>query len=196
LAPNQLNKLNIEYRATSNDAWAPYPGTWEISGRVARFNQMSAAMPEQHQFKITAAPGLNADLGQRLSDPIVVEYTTGQAPSTDISGKWDWSIDGVVSGGVTIAFIQSAGGRVSGAILDTSGGIDFDHVEGYVTGTRLIIDPFVANVQGNDIAVQNVTLDLTEVAPLDGYADSGTGILKSIVDLEVEAQRLSLPQNP
>ena len=196
LAPNQADKLSIEYRPVDSGQWAPYPGSWEISGRVARFKQTAAAMPERHMFRITAASGLGADLGQRLSDPIVVEYTTGEAPSTDVSGKWEWFIDGAFNGSVTIAFIQSAGGRVSGAILDTQGGIDFDHVEGYVTGTRMIIDPFVANVSGNDVAVQSVEIDLVEMTPRDGYADSGTGTLRSIIDLGVQAQRVSLPQNP
>ena len=110
----------------------------------------------------------------------------------DISGQWELAISGLVEGAAVGAFLQTRGGYVNGTATGDTGPIDFDHVEGYVSGTQLLLDPFLVLSEFGEFQVEEVDIQLVD-EDMDGYADSGTGVLRTIVELDITLTRLSLP---
>lgn len=192
LAPNQSSLFTLESK-DSTGAWVEVPSTWTLSGRFARA-QPREALANSTQYRMRVASGLKGALGYRTRQAVTVNFETGQPPGTDISGTWEWKISGAVSGTLKIAFLQSRGGQVSGTILESDGGIDFDFVEGFVSGTTLVIEPFIAFTDFGDVQVTKVQMELQDLMGADGYADDGTGMVEtSLVNLNVRATRLTIP---
>lgn len=194
LSPNQADKFVLESKDDQGN-WVAYPGTWETSGRYARFKrQNNEDLPQSTPFRLTVKDGLVGSLGQSLYQSIELNFETGEAPTTDVSGKWEWSFTGQISGAVTIALIQGRGGQVSGTILQAQQGIDFDHVVGYVSGNLLVILPFIAHTSFGDVRVDKIEMMMFDTMLSDGYADTGTGMLVTAFgNLNASATRLALP---
>jgi hypothetical protein len=108
---------------------------------------------------------------------------------------WRWHLSGDIEGSVEVAFLQTRGGRASGVLLETNAPIDFDHVQGYLSGQELRLTPFLIHSPLGDLQVERVQLTL-EDSDGDGYADTGQGTLTTLVTLQIQAERLSLPLDP
>ncbi len=169
------------------------PGQWIISGRRARFELAEGELALKTRYTIRVKEGLGSILGQSLADPLEVTFETGDIPGADVSGLWRMTLTAAVgSGEVEVAFIQSAGGRVSGTILQSIGGIDLDHIDGYVSGTTLFIEPVRATTPFGDVVINSGEVEL-ELGDRGDYAVRGNGTLHSIIDANVRMDRLSFP---
>lgn len=192
LAPNQSSLFKLESKDSAG-AWVEVPATWTLAGRFARA-QLRDGLASSTQYRVRVDAGLKGALGYRTRQAVTVSFETGQPPGTDISGTWEWTISGAVNGTLKIAFLQGRGGQVSGTILESDGGIDFDFVEGFVSGTTLVIEPFIALTDFGDVQVTKVQMELQDLMGADGYADDGTGTVEtSLVNLNVRAKRLTIP---
>lgn len=187
LAPAQADYFHIE-----SDA-GPVPGSWATAGRWARFVPDAGELELQTHYTITVSPGLRGNLGQQLNASIKTEFTTGGTPAFDTSGDWRWSVSGAVSGEIDVSFIQGSGGQVSGIVSDGGGLVEVDFVEGFVTGTLLVINPFLVDSSFGQIMTEGVEATLEDTDG-DGFADVGKGkIYTPFVDLDVSFTRLGLP---
>lgn len=190
LAAGQENKFHME--VYNGEKWVSLPGMWDVSGRVARFHPIGL-LGEDSQFRIRVDVGLRGRLGRSTRGETRVEFQTGSAPATKISGRWRWDFTGGISGDLTMAFIQSEGGKVSGVLLETNSPLDFDNVQGFVAGNTLQLEPFLVESPFGQVVVDSTTLELSD-EDNDGFADRGEGPLESLFTLQVTAQRLSLPE--
>lgn len=185
LAPGQeaLFQLQVE----RGGDWRPVDGRWTISGRYVRFE--GEPLPFESRFRIRIGAALEGTLGYRLGGPIEVPFETGSLPELDTTGRWRWDIRGAVGGTVEIALLQATGGHVAGALIDGDGLIDLDHLEGFVSGRTLFIDPFPVISPFGEVIVESTEIDLTDDDG-DGIADRGEGtIVTPFVDLQVQARR-------
>ena len=189
LAPGQEDHLHFE--RLEGEAWVAMSGEWVISGRMARFER-EGDLPLDTSFRVRVERGLVGTLGRALSDDLEIDFETGSIPEVDISGQWELAISGLVEGAAVGAFLQTRGGYVNGTATGDTGPIDFDHVEGYVSGTQLLLDPFLVLSEFGEFQVEEVDIQLVD-EDMDGYADSGTGVLRTIVELDITLTRLSLP---
>ncbi len=189
LAEGQEGAFTFEVEAEG--AWGPVDGAWTVAGRRARF-QASEPLKADTPYRMRASAGLEGVYGRTSPEVIEVPFATGQEALTDMSGAWRLSFSGQVSGEIDIAFLQATGGKVTGALIEANGDIEFDNVQGYVAGTRLYIDDFLADTPYGEVLVDRIELDLSDDNG-DGYAESGVGQLYSIVTLNASATRLSLP---
>ncbi len=169
----------------------PVRGGWAISGRRVTFEPVSP-LGQDSVFLIRVSAGLRGVLGGVSREPLELRFETGTSPQVDYSGRWRWNIRGLIDASVVVAAIQSTGGHVSGVILESDEAIDFDHVEGYVSGTTLIIDPFLALTDFGQVQVREIEAELFDEDE-DGRADGGQGEIRSIIDLDVEMVRLAYP---
>jgi hypothetical protein len=178
----------------SDDGLVPVAGQWVIKGRFARFELEDGELDLLTRFVIRIEEGLRSTLGQRLYNPLEISFETGDIPEYDISGLWnlDLSAAGIGAASAQVAFIQSTGGRVSGTILESIGGIDIDHIDGYVSGTTFFIEPLLAQTPFGEIQINSGEIEL-EGGDRGNYAESGSGVLRSIIDADVEATRISYP---
>lgn len=186
LAAGQAERFAFERRA--GGGWTPVPGRWRVSGRYARFE--GEALPFESQFRIRVEEGLRGTLGLRLGGPVEVAFETGRLPDFDTTGRWVWEIRGAVGGDIDIALLQATGGHVSGALIDGDGLIDLDHLEGFVSGSTLFIDPFPVLSPFGEVMVESAEIELEDLDG-DGTADRGEGrIFTPFVDLDVFARRV------
>ncbi|MCA9658931.1 MAG: Ig-like domain-containing protein, partial [Myxococcales bacterium] len=189
LAPDQDGAFAFEVEAEGS--WSAVAGTWTTHGRVARFTP-DAPLANQTSYRMRVAEGLEGAHGRQSAGELVVDFATGEVALTDVSGPWRLDISGMVSGSVDLAFLQATGGKVTGALLQANGDIEFDNVQGYVAGNTLFVDSFLADTLYGEVLVDSIEVDLVD-ADDDGYAESGNGTLYSIVTLNVAATRLALP---
>lgn len=192
LAEGQSSLFKLESKDAAG-VWTEVPADWTIDGRFARAKPRDGLMSST-PYRVRVASNLKGRFGYRTRQAVAINFETGQPPGTDISGTWKWEISGAVSGTLKIAMLQGRGGQVSGTILESNGGIDFDHVEGFVSGTTLVLDPFLAHTDFGDVQVNKVEMQLQDLMGADGYADDGVGMVEtSLVNLNVRATRLSIP---
>jgi DNA-binding beta-propeller fold protein YncE/mono/diheme cytochrome c family protein len=189
LAPDQEGAFTFETEA--GGSWEAVAGTWTTRGRVARF-EPDAPLANTTSYRMRVAEGLEGAHGRQSAGELVVDFATGEVALTDVSGPWRLDISGMVSGSVDLAFLQATGGKVTGALLQANGDIEFDNVQGYVAGNTLYVDSFLADTLYGEVLVDSIEVDLVD-ADNDGYAESGNGTLYSIVTLSVAATRLALP---
>lgn len=179
LAPEQDDYFTIEAEGTA------VPGVWTTSGRWARFAPDAGALALETNFTISVAAGLRGALGQELTSPIQITFATGGVPAFDLSGDWTLNVSEPLSGSIQLAFIQSAGGQVSGVVLDGGGLIEIDFVEGFITDDSLVLDPFLVASDFGDILTDGVQATLTDDDG-DGFADQGSGkVFTPFIDLDV-----------
>jgi len=177
-------------------------GTWSQSGRYVRFvpdDVLAGAM----DYRIDAEPGIEGVFGERTREPIRVEFHTGGAPETDVSGPWSlrFTVEGVGSAAGRVAFLQSRGGQVTGVSLDDFDEGSIGHVEGVVSGMTLALDPFYIDSVFGELYVAEGIIVETVDEDGDGYADSGTGysfleFAGTPFDIDIVATRLALPDEP
>jgi DNA-binding beta-propeller fold protein YncE len=174
------------------EEWEAYPGTWVARGRAVSF-QPEEPLAESTQYQLRVAPGLEGTLGETLRELLTIEFGTGEVPGTDINGGWELRITSPLDGTIEGAFIQSTGGRVSGVIIESDGLIDVDHVEGFVAGTKLILDPFLVNSEFGQVRVDRTDIDLYD-DDNDGRADRGDGVAETaFIDLTIVFSRTWYP---
>lgn len=174
---------------------APVPGHWEVQGKRARFVPEGGELAPQSSYQVRVAAGLRGQLGRTAPEALLLDFQTGAGAALDLSGTWTWELSGDIEGSVEVAFLQARGGRASGALLETNAPIDFDHVQGYVSGEELRLSPFLIHSPLGDLQVERVLLTL-EDSDQDGYADTGRGTLETLVTLQIQARRASLPLDP
>lgn len=168
--------------------WQAVPGRWTVSGRYARFAGEPLAFESRYRIRVDAA--LEGALGYRLGGPITVPFETGAVAELDTTGRWRWEISGAVGGTVEIALLQAPGGHVSGALIDGDGLIDLDHLEGFVSGRTLFIDPFPVTSPFGEVQVESTEVELVDDDG-DGFADRGEGVIVTpFVDLDISARRI------
>lgn len=185
LAGGQADLFTLEVQ--QGDGWRALPGGWQISGRYARYR--GDPLPFESRFRIRVDAGLTGTLGFRLGGPVEVTFETGRLPDMDSTGRWQWDIRGAVGGTIIIALLQATGGHVSGALIDGDGLIDLDHLEGFVSGSTLFIDPFPVLSPFGEVIVESAEIDLVDTDG-DDVADQGAGtIVTPFVDLQVTARR-------
>ena len=138
--------------------------------------------------------GLEGRSGRLAGEPIEVVFGTGAPVETDVSGSWLMTIENAqIRGELELGLLQARGGQVSGAMTENHGEIEFDHVEGYMSGSTLIFDPFLADTPFGELLVERAELQMID-DDNDGYADRGAGTLSTLIELPVTARRLSLPR--
>ncbi|MEZ4450382.1 MAG: Ig-like domain-containing protein [Nannocystaceae bacterium] len=189
LAQDQVAAFTFEIEAEG--AWIPVDGAWTARGRAARFTP-AAPLANSTKYRMRVAEGLEGAEGRQTAGEIVVDFATGEVALTDVSGPWRLDFSGMVSGSIDLAFLQATGGKVTGALLQANGDIEFDNVQGYVAGERLYLRSFLADTPYGQVLVDSIEVDLVDQDG-DGYAESGHGSLFSIVTLDVTATRLALP---
>jgi DNA-binding beta-propeller fold protein YncE/mono/diheme cytochrome c family protein len=168
--------------------WQPVAGRWVVRGRYARFE--GAPLAFESRFRVVVDGGLQGTLGYRLGGAITVPFETGRLAEIDTTGRWQWEVRGAVSGTVEIALLQAAGGHVSGALIDGDDLIDLDHLEGFVSGTTLFIDPFPVTSPFGEVQVESMEVELVDDDG-DGFADRGDGIIVTpFVNLTLSARRI------
>ncbi len=193
LAAEQADRFSI----TRGDG-APVDGAWTVRGRVARFAP-AAPLRDETVYRIAARAPLAGALGQRLRAPIHIEWRTGSDPQTDISGRYEAQLMLVDAGIgqsrplVQMAALQSSGGDVTGVIDGYDDVIDLSHVEGMVSGQRVVFEPFLLVTTLGDFLIEQAYMDTTDEDG-DGYADTGAGRFRSLGrDIEWTARRLAAP---
>jgi hypothetical protein len=167
-------------------------GTWKISGRYARFEGPTLALDSSYSVEVDS--GLTGTLGETFPIDTVMSFKTGKLPAFDLSGSWEWQIQGPIDGTVVVAYIQGTGGQLSGVVLDGGGLIEVDHVEGFVAGEQMFIDPFLVNSPLGELLVQGAQALCTDTDG-DGYADSGSGAVNTAFgDFDLTLVRLTQPE--
>lgn len=191
LATGQEDHFTLEARSASG--WATVPGDWVVSGRFARFDPTAEALDTERDYRVTVTSGVQSALGNRLLDDLELSFSTGAMPETDVSGVWEIAVPG--TGSLEMGLIQSAGGQVSGARIDSGGELDFDNVRGHVAGTTLVLEPFVAVVTGFEVEVFTSQASLVDDDG-DGYADRGSVQFETaFIDFDADLERVSLPDD-
>jgi len=166
-------------------------GLWEVRGRRAIF-EVEQGLELDSSYVIRVSPGLRGTLGRTMTQQLELGFSTGGVPAMDVSGRWLWRIEGLISGEVVVAMVQSMGGHIAGTILQSAEDIDFDHVEGFIAGAQMLLDPFHAQTSFGQVFVQEVDAQFFD-RDEDGMADAGVGVIRSIVDLDVTLERLDYP---
>lgn len=190
LSPEQENLFSLR-----EESGAPAPGRWVIEGRAARFWPEGGELRAGVGYVARVEAGLRGVFGRVAPAPLELRFRTGEGAAVDLSGRWRWSLRGAIEGDVELAFLQTRGGHAAGVLLETDAPIDFDHVEGVVSGHALRLGGFLLHSPQGDLQVERVELML-EDTDQDGYADRGHGTLETLVTLEIEAVRVALPAQP
>lgn len=177
--------------AHNGDDWVEYRGAWIVSGRRVHFEPLNP-LAEGARYRVRIAAGLSGVLGESTKEDLMVEFETGEGAEVDMSGGWRLRVTAPLDGSVRGAFLQAPGGRVTGAILESDGIIDFDHVEGFVVGTTLILEPFLVESEFGQVRIDSAEIELFDDDD-DGRADRGEGVAHTIVDLTVLLERTSYP---
>lgn len=192
LAPGQVE----HFRFLGGDG-APVAGVWQVRGRVARFLP-SEVLPNESDFVIEVDAPLKGALSQVMQAPLRLTWTTGGIPETDISGRFLLTLQTEVFGirpdpQAEVAALQSAGGNITGVLYGADDLIELSHVEGVVSGHRLVLEPFLFDTEFGQFLVEQAFLEL-EDEDGDGFADLGEGTV-SVLGFEVPwtAVRLALP---
>ena len=114
-----------------------------------------------------------------------------------MSGTWNGTlniedpISATVSG--EFAFLPSSGGKVSGVILVEVDEITLSHFEAVVSGTTLVLDPFLLDTEFGEVMVEGGQAELTDLNA-DGLADFGEGSLTALgFPVELEFERIKMP---
>ena len=144
-----------------------------MSGRYARFGP-SEPLTMSTRYVIAVDEGLVGVFEEAMGGPVEIAFQTGELPAYDVSGKWLWEVASPVSGTILMANLMSTGGKLTGVILDGGGLVDTDHVEGFVAGEQIFIDPFLVSSPFGQIQVDNVN-GLLEDHDGDGVADFAAG---------------------
>ncbi|MEZ4264969.1 MAG: Ig-like domain-containing protein [Myxococcota bacterium] len=186
LKDGQASKLRM-----ATEAGAAVAGSWAVSGRRARFVPDGGELALETDYVITIDAGLQAVLGERLAEPIRIEFSTGAVPAFEVAARWRWTVTGAVSGTMEMAFIQSKGGRLSGVVLDGGGLVDADHLEGVLVGDTMIIEPFLVSSPFGQVLVDEVVATMVD-DDKDGLADSGKGTVNTaLANLKVTMKALA-----
>jgi YVTN family beta-propeller protein len=191
LAQGADEHFTAEVRNGEN--WVEYQGAWLVEGRRVTFEPL-VPLAEGAEYRFVVAPGLSGVLGESTKEELLVEFETGEGAEVDMSGGWRLRVTAPLDGSVRGAFLQAAGGRVTGAILESDGVIDFDHVEGFVVGTTLILEPFLVESEFGQVRIDSAVIELYDDDE-DGLADRGEGVAHTIVDLTVLLERTSYPED-
>ena len=178
LKPDQEELFTL---VTAEDG-EPVGGSWEISGRVARFTpEQEVGLDQETEYEIEVEAGLGSGLGRTLYESLVIEFRTGGEPAFDTSGQWRTviSVENPVqfSQGADIAIIQSVGGHLTGVILSSFDEGSLSHINGSVSGTRLQLDPFIVEVTFGGVGPVTIDGGWAELQDTDGdgFADTGVG---------------------
>ena len=192
LAPGQVE----HFRFLDGDG-APVAGEWQVRGRVARFTP-TEQLPNEADFVIEVDAPLKGALSQVMQAPLRLEWTTGGVPETDVSGRFLLTLQTAVFGirpdpQAEVAALQSMGGNVTGVLYGADDLLELSHVEGVVSGQRLVLEPFLFDTEFGQFFVEQAFLEL-EDEDGDGFADSGRGTV-SVLNFEVPwtMTRLELP---
>lgn len=192
LAPEQVG--NFKFSTADGQ---PYPGEWQVRGRVARFLP-AEPLPNETGFVIEVHAPLRGALGQVMSDRLRLEWTTGGQPATDISGRHLVTLQTGAFGiepdpTAEVAALQSSGGNVTGVLYGVDDLIELSHVEGVVSGERLVLEPFLFDTEFGQFQVESAYLELTDEDG-DGFADRGEGTVQVLgVEVGWTVVRLELP---
>ena len=192
LAPGQVE----QFRFLDGEG-ALVAGEWQVRGRVARFLPVEQ-LPNESDFVIEVDAPLTGALSQVMRAPLRLAWTTGGIPETDVSGRFLLTLQTEVFGirpdpQAEVAALQSAGGNVTGVLYGADDLIELSHVEGVVSGQRLVLEPFLFDTEFGQFLVEQAFLEL-EDEDGDGSADVGVGTV-SVLGFEVPwtAVRLELP---
>ncbi|MFT6399118.1 MAG: DNA-binding beta-propeller fold protein YncE [Bradymonadia bacterium] len=175
LTPGQVNAFSMHRIA---DTVEDVAGSWEVSGRYARFTPVEA-LERETRYEMRVRAGLQGALGAQSEQPIVVHFETGAEPLTDVSGTFSLTLDNPLIGTFSFptSFLQTRGGKVTGVVSDDfeEGGID--HLEGSVSGTVLALDPFFVLTDFGNFPIPDGADLQTEDYDGDGLADFAEGII-------------------
>lgn len=192
LAPGQVDS----FRFLDGDG-ALVDGGWQVRGRVARFTP-TEQLPNETEFVVEVDAPLKGALNQVMRAPLRLEWTTGGIPETDVSGRFLVTLQTEVFGvapdpQAEVAALQSRGGNITGVLYGVDEFVELSHVEGVVSGRRLVLEPFLFDTEFGQFLVEQAFLEL-EDEDGDGFADTGTGTV-SVLGFEVPwtAVRLELP---
>lgn len=192
LAPEQV--ANFKFSTADGQA---YPGEWQVRGRVARFLP-AEPLPNETAFVIEVHAPLKGALGQVMKERLRLEWTTGGIPETDISGRHLVTLQTEVFGiqpdpTAEVAALMSSGGNVTGVLYGVDDLLELSHVEGVVSGHRLVLEPFLFDTEFGQFQVESAWLELTDENG-DGFADHGEGTVQ-VLGFEVgwTVDRLELP---
>jgi DNA-binding beta-propeller fold protein YncE/mono/diheme cytochrome c family protein len=174
--------------------WTDVAGTWTISGRYARFAPEQGPLDPLTNYRMQVTGGVAGALGQLVPEDVSIAFSTGEPPALDVSGVWRMSLPELPIGDtLDMGFIQARGGQVTGARIDSGGLIDFDNLQGHLSGSDMVIGEFVAIIEGFEVNVTEMVVPLVDDDG-DGYADRGTGdVVTPFLPLRVSMERLSLP---
>ena len=197
LTAGQEEHFTLEVLAEENALdGEPLPGQWVVSGRIARF-EPEEPLPLETHFRVRTTAGLTSVMGQTLYQDLDLAFRTGGLPETDVSGTWNGNlnIQEPISASVSgeFAFLQSSGGKVSGVILVEVDEITLSHFEAVVSGTTLVLDPFLLDTSFGEIMVEGGQADLIDLNG-DGLADFGEGSLTALgLPVELTFERIKMP---
>ena len=181
----------------ADDVATPVEGAWVVSGRYARFEVADIGLPLSTRFRITVAEGLSSTLGQRMRETVVVEFGTGELPDYDLSGLWEICLNNPALGeGCGRAqFVQTAGGRVSGNLVQRHPLFDIDHMGGHVSGDTFFMEPFIVKTDDfGDIQVDSGEMRVVE-GEAGGFAERAVGELRTgFANADATMRRLAYPQ--
>lgn len=147
---------------------------------------------------MTVEPGLTAVLGQVLNEKITLSFSTGGVPAFDTSGTWSAAITVTnpisITQSVNLGILQSAGGKVAGVLLSEIGGATLDHMEGVVSGSTLVLEPFLVDSDFGELLVDSFEATLEDTDG-DGFADTGDGVAGALgFEGIVKMTRISGPE--
>ena len=175
IAPGQVGMFGAFIDGETREE---FEGSWEISGRYARFTPVEP-MARETAYVLRVGSGLTGVLGAQTEGVTEVVFETGAEPLTDVSGAFVLSLENPLIGTYSFptSFLQSRGGKVTGVVSDDfeEGGID--HLEGNVSGTILVLDPFIVQTDFGDFPVPDGAELATEDYDDDGFADYGEGTI-------------------
>lgn len=200
LAPGQVSKFTMT--TGKPGATKPLPGTWQLSGRYARF-QPAQPLQGDTTYGIKVKAGLEGASGQTLPSQLLLRFDTGGTPAFDVSGKWKLTLKNSLIGtfGVNIALIMATGGKLTGVVLDSfdEGNVGADAVAGVVSAKVLALEPFyIDSTFGKFFIKDGIASDMID-ANKDGYAEKGSGSFDfkfgaTLYPVKVTWKRISLPK--
>lgn len=185
LAPDQLAHFSLVKVVSEGDSESEQEvaGNWVLKGRKAKFIPASElALLTSYRVKIH--PGLISVFGAQTESELQIQFRTGDEADTDVSGQWNLDLFSPSFGVYAeskLAFLQAEGGQVTAASLQDDPQAKVDHLEGMVSGTDLVIFPFIVTTDFGPVKVDQDTVLTTQDTDGDGHADSASGVARLTV---------------